>query len=307
MPGTPSIMAAAKMAVDDSVATAVSSFDANSFRVAFENEDLRLAQSYGGGEEIRGTRSMHDGRVVLEREQVTGGFLTRPTPLELDHWLARILGTAESSDVFALAETLPKWSMLVDRVTQRHVYTGLQVSRAVFSGTQGGSVTLRIDAEGIEEILSADAFPGTVPAFAAGAPYIFGQTTFSLDADESADEVLAWELTIDNQLDTERYANSIHRENMAALGRLITLNMTLPYNATTIALYKQAVAGAAGSLTLTNGNVSCLFDFANLKVPAESPVTPQRIGEYTMQLNMTAYATDSDKELVVTSDSDAGS
>lgn len=300
--GTPSQGALTKMAIDDSTVTALSDFDGNSYAVEYISEDLRMVQTINYNNGIRGTRSRNKERCVITQEQVAGSIVIEPTVVELDTWFPRILGAAESTDTFALAETVPEFGVLIDRIVQRHVYTGCRVNRATFTGAQGQPIRMTVEIEGETEVLSATAFPGTVPAIDSGVPYIVGQTTFALSADASATEVQSWTIVIDNMLSVDRYMNSVTRTQLSAQDRLITLSMVVPYTADEKDLYDQAVAGAAGTLTLTNGGTSTLFSFANVKAPAESPVISGK-SELFLTLNMTAYKSGSTNELIVTHDS----
>ena len=131
--GTPAIGSAAALAVDDSAVTQLADFDSGSFRYEFVSESLARRQSHVESFGIRGTRSRAADRVRIARERITGQIVLYPTPVELDQWLPRILGAAEASDVFALAEGLPEFGVLLERATKRFVYTGCRVAKAVFS------------------------------------------------------------------------------------------------------------------------------------------------------------------------------
>src|SRR5690606_17613093 len=120
----------------------------------------------------------------------------------------------------------------------------------------------------------------------------------------SAREVINWELVIDNAINA-RFANATTASQIFAQDRTITLNATVPYNSSNSALYAQAVAGAAGTLVITNGGYSTTFTFGRLQVPEDSPVAPGRGSEVVLNLPMTARAVSTTKELVVTHDSAA--
>ena len=304
---TPSIQTLSSIAIDLETDAEIGDFDGNSTQLEVLSENIRMQQSYVGGGGVRGTRSRHASRDRIGAERIFGTVELEPTATELDLLFPLILGAAESSDEFALAETIPKFGVLIDRITARYVYANCKVARATFTGQQGQVMRLRLDLEGSTETETATAFPGTVPAIADEQPYVMDDVTFSLSADASSDEVKSFEITIDNGLIIDRYMNSVTRAEIPAADRVITVKMEVPHNADTIDLHDQSVAGAAGTLTLTNGNVSTLFTFANLKSPAETPASTRRGGEYMLNLNMEARETDSTKELVVTHDADSGS
>lgn len=302
--GTPSVMSQGTIAVDDSDTATIGDFDANSFRYEVESESLAMRQTHVNAHGIRATRSRVSTRSRIGTETISGNIVMCPTPVELDQWLPRILGTAENADVFALAETVPAWSVLVDRIAKRFIYKGCYVDKAVFSWSAGQMLKMTISAEGKSETVSATSVPGTVPAIDGGACYASGDCTFALSADASATEVSEIEITIDNMLAKDRFMNSVTRASLPALDRLVTVRMLVPYTADEVDLYDQLVGGAAGTVTFTNGNTSCLFTFGNLKVPAESPTMTSRNGEIMLNLNMEAfYVVGGARELVVTNDS----
>jgi hypothetical protein len=303
--GTPSTGAFTKFAVDDSAVTQLSDFDGDSF--AYEllgGTDLRLVTVNAFNDGIRGTRSRNKARVRQVQRRVTGGITMNPTPVELDQWFPRILGAAEVADAFALAETVPEFGVLIDRVAARYVYTGCKVSRCTISGRQGELISFRVDIEGKDEIESATAFPGTIPAIDGGAPYVFSDCTFALTADASAVEVQEFEITIDNVVSADRFMNSLTRNTIVALDRMVTVRLVVPFTADEIDLHDQAAGGQGGTLTLTNGGQSTLFTFGALDTPAETPSITGK-DELTQTLNMTAYKSGSTPELAITHDSTA--
>src|SRR5262245_36756514 len=82
---------------------------------------------------LRGTRSRPVERTRDGTYAVGGSIRFHVTPALLDLLLPRILGAPESSDLFALTESLPEFDVLVDRVARRFVYGGCKVARAIFS------------------------------------------------------------------------------------------------------------------------------------------------------------------------------
>lgn len=302
--GTPAVFSQFKYAIDDSSTTTIGDFDSGSFQYEFESESIQRKDTFVEAHGMRGSRSRASTRTRIGSTVVGGQLVLCPTPVELDQWLPRILGGVESTDVFPLAETIPAWSLLADRYTKRFIYDSMYVDRAVFSWQAGGLLKLTINAEGKSETISATSFPGTIPVINGGNPYASGDCTFSLSADASAAEIQEIEITIDNMLSKDRFMNATTRAQLPALDRLITVRAVVPYTADEVDLHAQTVAGAAGTVTFTNGNQSLLFTFGNLKSPAESPIGTGRNGEAVLNLNMTAYhVVGGARELVVTNDS----
>lgn len=302
MAGDASIGTFGKFAVDDSAVTAIGDFDSGSFSYEFLSTDLRRTTTATYNDGIRGTRSRAKERVRRTAIAVSGGIVMNPTPVELDQWLPRILGTNESADSFVLAETVPVFGVLIERELKRYVYTGCKVNAATFSCSQGGLMNLRVDIEGQSEIESATSWPGTIPVIDSGAPFIMADTTFQLAADTSCTQVREWEITVNNFLNTDRYMNSVTRQPLHALDREVTLRLVVPYNSDSADLVQKSVPGSGGTLTMTNGNTSTLFTFANLTGNDETPPIPGK-EELFLNLQFTAYTSSTTKELVVTHDS----
>lgn len=307
MSQAPSVGYQGKFAVDTTGVTSISDFDASSIQLEIISEAIKKMQSHADSQGIRGTRSQSKERVRIAREAVGGSFTLYPTPIELDTLFPLILGGVKSSTSFPVAETLPVFGVLVDRKTKCFTYPTNYVNRAVFSGTSGQLIKLMLDIAGKTEIVSAaGGFPGTVPAIDSGQPYVFSDTTFSLSIGGTASEIASFELTIDNVLDLDHYYNSVTRTQIVPLNRVVTLKLVPCYDSDSVALYDQAVAGAGGSLTLTNGGCSTVFTFGNLKVPAESPVITGKNDPILLPLTLRAYSSGTagaTKEIAVTHDS----
>jgi hypothetical protein len=156
-----------------------------------------------------------------------------------------------------------------------------------------------MDILGKTETITATAFPVTVPAIATDQPWVFSDLTFALSADASADECMGFTLTIDNALE-RRFVNSVTATEIFETDRIVTLDMQLPYTSDEIDLIDQAVTGAAGTMTFTNGALINGWAFANLKAPNESPITPGRTGERTCSVRMSSYMSSSTREISAT-------
>ena len=108
---------AAKMAVDSALP-----FDASSIPLEFISESFVENEERVDSEGIRGTRSRHGERVHAGLRRVGGSIVLNPSPGELDTLLPYILGAAESTDSFAVADTLPDFQLMIDRVAKVFTY-----------------------------------------------------------------------------------------------------------------------------------------------------------------------------------------
>lgn len=243
----------------------------------------------------RGTRSRNAADAVAGTYVVSGTLTLEPTPADLTIWLPRILGAAAAGTTFALAETLPTFYMIENKIGDALSWTGCKVNRAVFSGTRGQPVRLALDIEGLTES-AADEFPSLTLNF--DAPYVLHDVVLTLAG--SVRETESFELTINNQLIVDRFMNKQTRISLPEGERVISLRTNHPYASGYTDLYDQAVAGAAGALVLAGADSYTSFTFAKLQVPAECP--PSQPGEIMLPLNMEAFKSGSVNELVVAHD-----
>jgi len=257
---------------------------------------------------LRGTRSHQADDTRIGPYTVGGRLVLEPTPQDLAIWLPRILGGSPSGTTYPLAETLPSFTLAIDRVAKVFAYAGCKVNRAVLQGSQGGLLRLSLDIVAQSESVAA---AGTFPSLSLSnaPPYIFSDLSLTLAS--TAREVKQFELTVDNGLVTDRFMNSIVIVNAPEGDRTITLNTTHAWAAANTDLYAQALAGAAGSLQLTNAlggtpptGYQTTFSFATLQVPDRSPSVPGR-DELLLNLEMLARRVGSTAELSVTHDSTA--
>lgn len=290
--GTPAIGSLAKFAVDSALP-----FDTSS--KAFEiqlPESLSKRSTIRRTDGLRGTRQHDKTRRRLESEAVGGTIAFHPGVAEFDWFLPYILGGATVGGVTPLAETIPSFYGMLDRVTKVFTYAGLKVNTARLSGASGSPVALSLDLEGTSETVGN---AGTFPAIAIPdeSQFIYPDLVLTLDGDEY--EVARFELVINNVLDTNRYMNSTTRSQMPATDLQISLGLQLAFTSDEVALYDGALAGIDGSLALDNGTNSYTFAFANLHAPAESP-TVQNKSEIMLPLNYVIERTTGTSALSVT-------
>lgn len=267
----------------------------------FVSESVRKSLTILDTSGIRGTRSHPKERTRDGTYTIGGQIRMHATPAMLDLLLPRILGANESTDVFALAETLPEFDLLIDRVAKRFVYGACKISRATFRCQAGGLLELDLDVVGKTETVSATSFPTiTAPI---DAPYVFSDAVLTLVS--SSRIVTQWELTIDNAIQA-RFSNSQAATDLQATDRIITASLTTPYTSSEVDLYGLNVgSSAAATFVFTNGGYSTQFAIANLQIPDNSPTVENRNGEILLNLTGTAKTSSTTKELIVTHDSTA--
>jgi hypothetical protein len=266
--------------------------------VEFVSETLQKRLTILETAGLRGTRS-HPAERTRDGTYTVGGTLRfHATPALLDLLLPRILGADEASDLFAVAETLGEFDVLLDRVAKRFVYGGCKVGRAIFAGRAGGLLELALDLVGKTESTSATAFPAIAPP--TDPPYVFQDGTLTLLG--SSRRMIEFALTIDNGL-VPRFTNSQSATDVFSTDRLVTLECRTPLSADEIDLYGQNVGGAgAATLAFVNGGYSTSFAIPKLQFPDTSPTVGGK-GEITLHLRGTARRSGSTNELAITHDS----
>ena len=277
--------------------------DTNSTFIDLVSETLTAEHSLVESEGIRGTRSRTKERVRRGLVTVSGDTVHHPSPTELDALLPVILGGTETTDTFPLAETLPEYDIMVDKVARVFDFEDLKCDRAVFSSSPGQPLELTMSHIG-KTIAETNA--GTFPALTPDTDtmYVFTDAVFTYNS--TTYEINDMELTIDNLVEARYGSGSVTATSIDATDRRVTLTVTAPWTSSETALYDiSSVAGADGSLVLTNGNQSLSFAFANMKLaPATTPVVGGR-GEITQGLTFNIYKSGTTNELIVTHDSTA--
>lgn len=269
-------------------------FDFLSFSGGAEHQIIRT-------EGIRGTRSRNKERRRRGLQVVQFTVTLNPSPTELDWLLINAIGFSESTNVFTPTESLPTFVVCLDRVAKVHTYAGCVVSRATFSGRAGQPLQLALDILAVSETEGAS---GGFPAltFDTDTMYVLSDGVLTLQS--SARTFDDFSLTIDNKA-VSRWMNSRTATSIDATDREVLFSCSTPYTSSETDLYTTPAgssAGAAGTLTFTNGNQSVEFAFANLIAdPAKAPPVNGR-GEILLPLTYRAEKSGSTAELIITND-----
>ena len=289
MADTPSIGALAKLAID-----AATPFDVSSEPFEFIREDIKLINTHVESQGIRGTRSRRKERVKIGSTDARGTISMNPSVTEIDLLLPRILGGTTAGGVTDVADTLPEFQVMIDRIAKVHSYTGCVVASAQIRGVKGQPLELTITIEGEGGSIGA---AGGFPAITIDTDstfFIFSEAALTLTGTSRLIEEFT--LTIENGLRADRRFNSLNRVNIPALDRRVTLGCTVPYTPDNTDLENVAIAGGAGILVLTDGSTTYTVDFANVKSESESPSVPGRDEIMLPLQRMTAYADASNSE-----------
>lgn len=282
-------------------------FDSNSIPQEFLWEDLKkhgsIAQNHGN----RGSLSRMAERVRNGAYLCHGPIVINVAPGDLDVWLPRMLGAAESNDVFALADTLPSFGVLVDRVTQTFQYTDCKIDKWVLQGQAGDGSGQPDLLKLILYVMAKTEVEGTTyptltyPTTGGYAPYVFSD--FSTVTIQGATRRLkTFALMGDNHL-TPRMVNSLTADTLCPSDRTIMLRATFPFDDDHDDLHDIGTDGAAATIALSNGNLSTSLAFAHLVAPAQTPTVRKGKTEIDITADFMALKSGSTNEIIVTNDS----
>jgi hypothetical protein len=278
-------------------------FDTSSEAYEFLREDLSRTPTRIRSNGIRGTRSRASERTRPGPFQIGGSVTFNPDPAMLDLWLPRILGAPAAGTTFAVAETLPSFGILIDRVTNTFQYKDCVVNQAVLRGRANGGGE---NPEPLELVIAplfrgyeeGTAFPAvTLPTGANSAPYIFEDGVFTVDG--IAYEIKAFAMAVSNALYARR-VNSLYPTALCPTDRVVQLQAQVPYDAA--GMVTNAAATKAATLTFTNGAMSFSISLAGLEMENPNPSVRGKTEIDVMVVGLAASVATT-KEIVVTNDS----
>lgn len=230
------------------------SFDGSSFAAEFLSESIVQDKQIINSAGIRGTRSHASERNRYGNEKVSGTIEFEASRALLDNILPGALGAAESSDVFAVAETLPDLYFLIDKGVDICLVSAAKIGTMTISGTQNEIVKVSISIEA-ESMTWGQSWPGSPPSVDTTKPYFYsdlGQVTL----EGTARDTFAFSVTVDNVLIADQWANNLTRDGLInASDRIVTTSVTVNGGDTSNAdLTSGTVTGAAVSFVLTNAD-----------------------------------------------------
>lgn len=301
----PSMGTASQMAL-----SATSSFSSSSSWIEFISESIAAQGSIVDTDGIRGTRSRAGERVRTAPYKISGSLSCYVDKNMLDVLLTYILGGTPTSQVYPLAETLPTFYLMIDRVGKVFVYNNCYVNKATFTASASDpllKLNMEIEAE-TETVNSAGTFPAGMTVNT-NRPYIFADSSSGITVNGTTYGSFGFELTIDNKLLVDRFVNELTRSQIPATDRIVTCKLTTPYTSAEAALYGVAVGsfGTASAVftnaeeTITSIVSTLTFTMGGvLQYPKKSPVVPGKTKEIHLELNATARKLGSTAELTIT-------
>lgn len=279
-------------------------FSSGATRLPFYHEDFQCIDTVGVPDVIIGSRTVPSER-ARRGPQLTRGVMRVPvSPLELDTYLPLILGANEAANVFAVAETVPTWAALFDKVSRRYKYKDGVVDKAVFQAVQSGPgappnfIVLTLECLFKDEDgANNPSFPSLSLGITTGyVPYVFEDSVVTLDG--TAREPMAWSIGINNHID-QRYVTSLTPVTNCPTRRTVSASFKFAADSDHIGLRNVALAGISGTVAITVGSLSTTFTFGRLQAPRKTPIiTGHTESQFTV--NFVARGVSTTKEIEVT-------
>lgn len=250
----------------------------------FLSESITITEERVNSAGIRGTRSHASERTRAGRVRVGGQIQFEASRLLLDRLLPAALGTAESSNVFDVAETLPDLYLLIDKRTDIVRINEAKIGRIEFSGRQGEPLRVTVDIEA-ESATTGQTWPESVYP-ERSLPYLFtdlGDVTIEGESRDPAEV----RVTVDNALDAETYLNSRYRdETITATDRIVTASVTVLAETANADLAATTTTGVAVSLVFTHAEEASSVLTIALGRVSFAPATPVIDGKGTKLMRL---------------------
>lgn len=250
---------------------------------------------------LLGSRTRREDRTRAGLIRVEKNINYEMSPRILDWHLPFILGAAESTDTFNVADSLSGFDMLHDPFgtgSNATKFSELYVNRATID-FRAGMLGLGVETIGktatTGQTFTSAALGSTA---AADAPYVFYDTASGFTIQSGAIEIEEATLVIDNVLDV-KFRNSQTAVSIRPTDRIVSLVTNIPLTPTTWGTYFGDKSAVDATLVITNGTVTTTFTLFNLKNPDEWPDVGGK-GEVPLILRSAARGDASDPDLRVT-------
>lgn len=273
--------------------------NSSSERWDFNKDSVRKAERLIIADGITGTRSPEVARRRHGPYTVGGSLEVDPSLEFLDKWLPRILGGAEASDTFLVAEELPAFDLMSDRVGKVVRYNDCKVDKARLKFSPD-KLVLTLDILGLAAIETGLTFPsGTAIGTASkDTPLAFMDCSFNIAA--GARNITEGELLIDNGLTPHIFAGAAYTSCLREGERLVTLTETgTSAAADWTALY--GIEATTITITIAYLTMGSVITLNNALAPQETPVVEGK-QEIPLSFTWQMAAAGATKEIVWTND-----
>jgi hypothetical protein len=224
---------------------------------------------------LLGARTRREDRTRYGLNRVAGQIVLEPSPRMFDFFLPYILGAAESTDTFNVADSLPGFDMLHDPFgtgSNATKFAELYVNRMSLRFA-AGLLRLTLDVVG-KTATSGQTYTSAALGSTASVdtPYVFYDTSagFLLYGHTTAMEIEEGELIIDNLLDV-KFRNSRTATSIRATDSIITMITNIPLTSGNWTDFYGDIAAGDGTLAIANGTVTTTFTMFNMKIADAGP------------------------------------
>lgn len=249
-------------------------------------------------EGIRGTRSQASTQVVEGLKDPSGQVTINPGFTFLTAWLSRMLGGSPTLGVYPLADTLPTFSVEINRIQKVFTYATCKIQKWSLSGKKGEPITLTLDIVGTTTTEGSSATNVTITA---EDPFVFwGSTVKIATVTRSVSE---FKIEGDNGLFTDFYQNNQTRAAIPEGPRQITGEFVLDYDANgeteRVRIGSKTPAAFEATFIDAPGN-SIKFACPAIIIEGDQPSISNRKDLMDLSLKFRALATASNNEMTAT-------
>lgn len=297
-PAAPTVGFAAKMGVakETTPGTAVTP----TVGIEFISETLTAKYAHVQPDGIRGHRGRDSENIAIGEIDVSGTIVMPLKTTLFQTFIPWILGGTTTLNVTALAESLPYFTVEIDRGAKVFTYSGCKVNKATIRsqrGNQPATIELEIVAM---KVAVGNSGSGTSLTIALEQPYMHFQGVFTFAA--TARNVEGVVITIDNALNRDQYRNSQTRQLIPETDRIVTVEVDTPWTSDEAdMLTLELEAGVGGTIVYTNAAGDALtWTFVCLQVPQMDPSVESREAPIPLRTNFTARRSAGSDEITAT-------
>lgn len=250
---------------------------------------------------VLGTRTRREDRTRAGIVNIGGQLVLEPSMRMWDFFLPYILGAAESTDTFDVADTLPGFDMLHDPFgtgANAVKLNELYVSRASLRFGPG-ILQLTLDVVG-KTITTGQTYTSAALGSSTDVdwPLVFYDSASGFSIQSGAIEIIDGELTVENPMEV-LFRNSQTALAIRPSDRIVSLATNIPLTSSTWTTYFGDKAAVDATITITRGTVASVITLFNLKNPDRSPELGGK-GEVPLVLQSAARGDASDPDIRVT-------
>ena len=246
----------------------------------FKSEAFRLQQETINGNGVRGSRSHTLERVRAGLQRIGGAISLEPSAQDYAQLLPWILGSAAvvvsgTNRRYDINDALITQYLTVDRNAAVFSYTLAAVNQATFSAEQGEMLGVDLDLVGATEtVAAAGTFPAIYPDVTTN-PFVLSDVALSVNS--TTVTAKSFELTVNNNVDKDRFFNSNTIAAMVGRDRSVMFKTRLPYGDWTALYNTGASTGVAVLISLAIGAVTMTISMPKVVFQPVSPVVEGRV------------------------------